>query len=112
VCATEFDRLHMAIKYDEQFLKWFELNLESGIMCVYAKLKHFDGILQFSPTIWCCHPKVRKRMIETIINPPLNFTHSVVHLNPHKLREPQIREPQRPKRLRLLQNLIMIWMLY
>jgi hypothetical protein len=50
------------IKFDEQLFKWFELNIESGIMCVDAEIKDFNGSLEFSPSKLQCHPKVRKRM--------------------------------------------------
>jgi hypothetical protein len=44
-------------------------------LCVFMlNLKHFDGILYFSPTKCWCRPKARKGTVETIINPPLNFT--------------------------------------
>jgi hypothetical protein len=47
------------IKSDEQLLEWFELNIESEIMCVDAEIKDFDGPLQFCPSRHGCHPKVR-----------------------------------------------------
>jgi hypothetical protein len=68
------DDVAIEIKSDEQLLEWFELNIESGIMCVDAEIKDFNGPLQFSPSKYRCHPKVRKRMSETAINEPLNLT--------------------------------------
>jgi hypothetical protein len=62
------------IKSDEQLLEWFELNIESGIICVDAEIKDFDGPLQFSPSKRRCHPKVRERMSEAATNEPLNST--------------------------------------
>jgi hypothetical protein len=41
------DYVIIEIKFDEQFLEWFELYIESGIICVDAKLKDFVGPLQF-----------------------------------------------------------------
>jgi hypothetical protein len=57
------------IKSDEQLLEWFELNIESGIMCVDAEIKDFDGPLQFSPSKRRCHPKVRQKLIEIATTP-------------------------------------------
>jgi hypothetical protein len=39
------DDVAIEIKYDEQLLEWFELNIESEIMCVDAENKNFDGSL-------------------------------------------------------------------
>jgi hypothetical protein len=68
------DDVAIEIKSDEQLLEWFELNIESGIMCVDAEIKDFDGPLQFSPSKRRCHPKVRERMSEAATNEPLNPT--------------------------------------
>jgi hypothetical protein len=51
------DDVATEIKSDEQLLEWFELNIESGIMCVDAKIKDFNDQLQFSPSKRHCHPK-------------------------------------------------------
>jgi hypothetical protein len=53
------DDVAIEIKSDEQLLEWFELNIESGIMCVDAEIKDFNGTLQFSSSKHRCHPKVR-----------------------------------------------------
>jgi hypothetical protein len=66
------DDVAIEIKSDEQLLDWFELNIESGIMCVDAEIKDFNGPLQFSPSKRRCHPNVRKRLSETATNEPLN----------------------------------------
>jgi hypothetical protein len=68
------DDATIEIKSDEQLFEWFELNIESGIMCVDAEIKDFDGPLQFSPSKRRCHPKVRERMSEAATNEPLNPT--------------------------------------
>jgi hypothetical protein len=68
------DDVAIEIKSDEQLLEWFELNIESEIICVDAEIKDFNGPLQFSPSKRRCHPKVRKRMSETATNEPLNLT--------------------------------------
>jgi hypothetical protein len=49
------DDVAIEIKSDEQLLEWFELNIESGIMCVDAEIKDFNELLQFSaskPRAW------------------------------------------------------------
>jgi hypothetical protein len=59
-----FDDVAIEIKLDEQLLERFELNIESGNMCVGIEIKGFDGPLQFSPSKHRCHPKVRQTLIE------------------------------------------------
>jgi hypothetical protein len=66
------DDVAIEIKSDKLLLEWFELNIESGIMCVDAKIKYFIGPLQFSPSKHRYQPKVRKRMSEIATNEPLN----------------------------------------
>jgi hypothetical protein len=39
------DDVVIEIKSDEQLFGWFELNIESGIMYVDAKIKDFDDSL-------------------------------------------------------------------
>jgi hypothetical protein len=68
------DDVAIEIKSDEQLLEWFELNIESGIMCVDAEIKDFNGPLQFSPSKRWCHPKVRNRMSKTDTDELLNLT--------------------------------------
>ncbi|TVU37801.1 hypothetical protein EJB05_11137, partial [Eragrostis curvula] len=60
------------IKTDEQLVEWCDLNLENGVVHIKAMVNDFSGPLQFSPTKRCCHPKVRKRLLDTPSTPPLN----------------------------------------
>jgi hypothetical protein len=60
------------ITSDEQLLELFELNLEKGVVHIHAQINDFNDPLHFSPTKWRCHPKVRKRAMETPSMPPLN----------------------------------------
>ena len=61
------------IKTDEHLLEWFELNFEKGVVHIDAQINDFNGPLQFSPTKHRCHPKVRKRVLETPSTPPLDM---------------------------------------
>jgi hypothetical protein len=79
------DDVAIEIKYDEQLLEWFELNIESEIMCVDAENKNFDGSLQFSPSKHQCHLKVRLTLIETT---------TLLHVHPHKMRELKMTQSQ------------------
>ena len=60
------------IKTDEQLLECYKLNLEKRVVHIHGQINDFNGPLQFSPTKRRCHPKVRKRAMETPITPPLN----------------------------------------
>jgi hypothetical protein len=72
LCHSWETNYPIQITSDEQLLELFELNLEKGVVHIHAQINDFNGPLQFSPTKWRCHPKVRKRVMETPSMAPLN----------------------------------------